>query len=82
MSGQILRHGEVGAMTGLSRTTIDRLEAQGDFPPRVRLASCAVGWLESEVRDWVRARVAQRDSEVASGADRRAPSGGWRNGTR
>jgi prophage regulatory protein len=45
---------------------IARLEAQGQFPQRVRLGQGRVGWVESEVDDWIVARIAQRDRHTGS----------------
>tara|TARA_R110002049_G_scaffold309186_1_gene518212 strand:+ start:27150 stop:27290 length:141 start_codon:yes stop_codon:yes gene_type:complete len=45
-------------MTGLSRTTIWRLEQTGDFPKRVQLSPNAVGWRESEINHWQSSRIA------------------------
>lgn len=42
--------------TGLSRTSLWRLERAGGFPMRRRLSSNRVGWLESEVVAWMRTR--------------------------
>jgi len=41
---------------------IDRLESQGRFPKRVRLGPNRVGWLESEIDEWIDERVRKRDS--------------------
>ena len=40
---------------------VDRLERTGQFPKRVRLGQNQVGWLESEVVDWLRKRLDARD---------------------
>ena len=40
---------------------IARLEKAGTFPKRVRLGQCRVGWVEEEVMDWLRQRIARRD---------------------
>ena len=59
---RILREAEVGERTGLSRTTRWRLIHAGKFPASVKLTDGgAVGWLESEIVAWQRARVAERD---------------------
>ena len=50
---RILRYPEVTLRTGLSRTTIWRLERTGDFPPRRQLSPNAVGWIESDVEEWI-----------------------------
>lgn len=54
----ILRFPQVKDMTGLSRTTIWRLEQTGDFPKRVQLSPNAVGWRESEINHWQSSRIA------------------------
>jgi prophage regulatory protein len=42
---------------------IDRLEAAGKFPKRVQLGPCRVGWVEDEVIEWMKARIAERDRQ-------------------
>ncbi len=53
---QILRIHSVRELTGLSRTTIWRLERQGRFPTRFQLSENAVGWDKDEVLKWVNSR--------------------------
>jgi predicted DNA-binding transcriptional regulator AlpA len=52
----ILRTADVTRLTGLSRTTLWRLERQGKFPTRIRLGLNSVGWRDKEVQDWVETR--------------------------
>jgi prophage regulatory protein len=40
---------------------VARLEKAGAFPQRVKLGKCRVGWLESEIDDWIAERVAERE---------------------
>ena len=40
---------------------IARLEKAGQFPKRVPLGPNRVGWVESEVLDWLQERLAQRE---------------------
>jgi predicted DNA-binding transcriptional regulator AlpA len=47
---------EVMDRTGLSRTTLWRLERARAFPPRRRLTSNRVGWIENEIEEWLRSR--------------------------
>jgi prophage regulatory protein len=62
MSEQFLRWKAVSLKTGLSRPTIWRAVREGRFPKPVQLTSpSAVGWLASEVDNWIASRVAQRD---------------------
>ncbi len=55
--GRFLRLTEVMARTGLSRSTIYVRMDQGRFPQPVSLGGRAVGWIESEIDDWMRNRV-------------------------
>lgn len=55
----IIRKPEVRKITGLSDTTVWRLEKAQKFPQRRRLSSSACGWLLSEVLAWVRSRPAE-----------------------
>ena len=55
-----LREREMMKLTGLSRTTIWRMERAGRFPKRVKIGERAVAWSEREVRAWLAARRADR----------------------
>lgn len=57
MAEQILRLPEVKARTGLSRSTIYAAMAEGKFPKTVALAVRTVGWVESEINDWIDERI-------------------------
>lgn len=52
-----LRRKQVETRTGLSRSTIYQYIQDGAFPKPVPLGPRAVGWLESDVSDWIAARV-------------------------
>ena len=54
---QILRLPTVKARTGLSRSTIYMYVKDGVFPKPVSLGARAVGWLDSEIDDWIDQRV-------------------------
>ena len=51
-----LRLREVCNLTGLSRTTLWRLERAGSFPARIVLSKNSVGWLAEEVSAWLASR--------------------------
>ncbi|MGE3335720.1 MAG: helix-turn-helix transcriptional regulator [Rhodospirillaceae bacterium] len=53
---KLLRCEAVQERTGLSRTTLWRMERRGEFPKRVHLTSSLVAWLEEEVVAWIRSR--------------------------
>ena len=60
---KLLSKKEVRDRVTYSFAHIDRLEAQGLFPKRVRLGF-RVAWVEEEVNDWIKARIAERDGSV------------------
>jgi prophage regulatory protein len=43
--------------TGLSRSTIYLRIAEGTFPKQISLGSRAVGWIESEIDEWLEQRI-------------------------
>ena len=53
----ILRRHQVQQRTGLSRSTLYQYIKDGAFPASVQLGPRAVGWLESDISDWITARV-------------------------
>jgi predicted DNA-binding transcriptional regulator AlpA len=50
---RILRMQEVIEITGISRTTIWRMERKGEFPTRVRLSENSVGWKLIDIQKWI-----------------------------
>ena len=57
---RILREPTVTHQVGVHAVTLWRWERSGHFPKRLKLGPHAVGWLESEVNDWLRARADER----------------------
>lgn len=64
-SPTILRRRQVEARVGLKRSTLYGRIAEGTFPAPVRLGARTVGWLSSEVDEWLRARVAESRRDAA-----------------
>ncbi|MDD4357544.1 MAG: AlpA family phage regulatory protein [Smithellaceae bacterium] len=60
MEMRIIRKPELMSKIGLSDATIYRMEKAGRFPKRMQLGGNSVGWVESEVVEWVESRKAQR----------------------
>lgn len=54
---RVLRLKEVCKVTGLGRSFIYQLQAEKQFPRSIKIGVRAVGWIESEVREWIDARV-------------------------
>ncbi len=60
----ILSPGVVAEKTNLSRVTIWREEKAGRFPRRVNLTNARVGWVDTDIEDWIASRprgICQRE---------------------
>ena len=53
----ILRRPQVQQRTGLSRSTLYQYIKDGEFPKSIALGPRLVGWLESDVSEWIAERV-------------------------
>ena len=53
---RILKTNEVVKIIGLSKVTIWRMERSGTFPKRINLSDRRVGWIESEIFEWLDSR--------------------------
>ncbi|WCG83498.1 helix-turn-helix transcriptional regulator [Pectobacterium sp. A5351] len=56
----LIRLSSVMKKTGLRKSWIYLLMKQGDFPQTVKIGTRSVAWVESEVNDWIAARISQR----------------------
>jgi prophage regulatory protein len=56
----IIRLPQAIQKTGLSRSTIYSLISRGEFPQKIQLSTRSIGFLESEINDWVTRKVSQR----------------------
>jgi prophage regulatory protein len=68
MQNEFLRWPRVRQLTGLSRSTVWRLEKNGQFPARRKLSANSVGWSLIELQAWMQSRsaaTALAASEVA-----------------
>lgn len=55
---RILRRKQVEARIGLSRSTIYDGVNAGTFPKPITLGRQSVGWIEAEIEQWLRERIA------------------------
>lgn len=65
-SHRIIRIGVVMEITSISRSQIYNLASTGRFPKSIPLVpgGSSVGWLESEINDWVAERIQARNEGV------------------
>lgn len=57
MATTILRLPEVKKRTGLARSTIYLRITNGAFPKPISLGGRAVGWLDSEIDEWIQKQI-------------------------
>ena len=63
MTYNILRLPQVKTQTGLSRSSIYQRIAEDSFPKQFSLGGRAVGWLSSDVDNWINQRLAESRME-------------------
>jgi len=74
---RLLRLHQVMDMTGLRRTKLYGLQAEGKFPMRVQITPRCVGWVEQAIQAWISEQIAARTAFLiakGSPAPRRAGS--------
>ena len=59
MTHNIHRLPKVINNTGLSRSAIYQRIAEGTFPKQINLGGRAVGWLEEDIQNWIKQRIAE-----------------------
>ena len=60
MQNNIIRLPATIQKTGLSLSTIYILISRGEFPQKIQLATRSIGFLESEINDWIAEKLSQR----------------------
>lgn len=62
---RLLRRPDVEQLTGKTRAGIYEDMSAGTFPRPVKIGPRAVAWVESEINEWLRRRIADRDGQSA-----------------
>jgi prophage regulatory protein len=64
---RLIRFPEVKSRTGIdSRQHARKLAERGEFPAPVTFGKRAIAWVDAEIDEWVRQRIAER--QAAAGA--------------
>lgn len=63
----LVSHKDAQKIDGVSRATRERLVKAGEYPEPVQITPGRIGFVKSEVEDWVRARIAERDAKREQG---------------
>ena len=50
---KIIRPAELAEMLSVSKSTLWRMEQNGELPPRRQITKRCVGWLESDINKWL-----------------------------
>lgn len=53
---------DAAKLTSLSRTALNKHRARGKFPTEVRLGERRIGFVLTEVQNWIAARISERSS--------------------
>lgn len=61
---RIVRMRELTKLTGLARSRIYQLQAEGQFPKSIKLSARSVGWIELEILAWIEERMAARSAHL------------------
>ncbi|ECG4949224.1 TPA: AlpA family transcriptional regulator [Salmonella enterica] len=59
-SHRLLRLPQVLDKTGLKRSQVYTYMKTGDFPKSVKIGPASVAWLESEIDEWINAKINNR----------------------
>jgi prophage regulatory protein len=57
---KLIKLPQVMQITTLSRATVYRLIAKGEFPKQIKLSERASAWIEHEVHEWLDNRINNR----------------------
>ncbi|WP_083761219.1 helix-turn-helix transcriptional regulator [Pelobacter propionicus] len=66
VSNEIIRPRELPRLTGLSRTTIWRLEKHGDFVPKIFLTGTSRGYRRIDIERWIEERIEKGGPQMES----------------
>jgi prophage regulatory protein len=63
VSDSFLRLADVQRRVPFSRSTIYLMISRGEFPKQISLGARAVGWLKSEIDQWIESRIDERNQQ-------------------
>jgi len=52
----IIRPGQLAEILSVSSVTVWRMEKRGELPPRRKISNRCVGWLETDILEWLENR--------------------------
>ena len=64
---RLIRLPQIIEITGMKKASIYLWMSENRFPKPIRIGARSVGWVESEISAWIRARIAARDEQAGGG---------------
>ncbi len=55
---RLLRRPEVQSLTGLSKSTMYQMIADGEFPKQIQIGKRSVFWVEGHITKWIEEKIA------------------------
>ena len=52
----LIRWKKLKEIIGISRSTVERLEAANNFPKRIVISKNSIGWSLMEIEEWMKSR--------------------------
>lgn len=52
----IIRPNELAEILSVSKVTLWRMEKRGELPPRKKISRSCVGWVSTDIEEWLRTR--------------------------
>ncbi|GAA6145838.1 helix-turn-helix transcriptional regulator [Thalassolituus maritimus] len=67
VTSRLIRFPEVKQITGLCRSQVHAMIAEGRFPKQIKLSTRASAWIAEEVYSWVEQRIAESRANCVGG---------------
>lgn len=62
----VLKKPVVLKIVGVTRTTLQTMIENKEFPAPIRLSARAIGWIDTEVQGWLDSKIAERDAKAGA----------------
>jgi predicted DNA-binding transcriptional regulator AlpA len=64
MDLKIVRPAELAESLSVSKVTLWRMQKRGELPPKRQISSGVVGWLYSDLEEWLKERPLANNEEI------------------
>lgn len=61
---QIIRPKELASLLKVARQTVRNMEKRGELPKRKKFGNRCVGWMQSDIEEWMESRPNAADAGV------------------